>query len=153
MISQWKLSFLPRPKHPISNAMSIGSNKHNAVISDVIPFPATCIRQGSPKALCLVYDTLIEDPSILDLLFAARGYIFFHTVGKCTRENWVKGNLVKGTKRKWRRDGEKGEPDWLLNYKHISGRWVLGKTSGTWGNSFIKYSSVSPCEVFKYPWE
>jgi len=88
--------------------MSIGSNKHNAIISDIMTLPAACIRQGSPKAPCLLYDALIEDPRILDPLFAARGYIFFHTVGKCTRESWVKGILVKGTKGKRRRDVRKG---------------------------------------------
>lgn len=62
-ISPSKLSFLPRLKLHISNAMSVSSSKRNAIISDVMTLPETCIRQGSPKASGLVYDALNEDPT------------------------------------------------------------------------------------------
>lgn len=49
-------------QNPISNAMIIISNGHNAIISNSMTLSEICIQQGRLKALLLVYDALMKTP-------------------------------------------------------------------------------------------
>lgn len=44
---------------------------------NAMTLPETCVGQGRPKAMSLVFDALIEDTSISHTLFGALEFLFF----------------------------------------------------------------------------